>query len=225
MWPTGEVRRGAAGDFHARSLPATLERALWWFEVAECPALVLGSSQQEAAADLDACSRAGVDIVRRRSGGGAVLLWPGESVWLDVLLPHGDPLWLDDVGRAVWWLGEVWAATLGALGADAVSVHRGPMLPSPWTPEVCFAGTGPGEVLDRAGRKLVGISQRRTRAGARFQCLLHLSWQPERYERLLSSRPPAAHLADVAACAPAGVSAPAVREAFLAVLRAEAAPR
>ena len=42
-----------------------------------------------------------------------------------------------------------------------------------WCPLVCFAGVGPGEVL-AGGRKLVGISQRRTRAGARFQCAVHV---------------------------------------------------
>ena len=42
----------------------------------------------------------GVEVVRRRSGGGAVLLLPGEFVWLDLVIPAGDPLWLDDVGQA-----------------------------------------------------------------------------------------------------------------------------
>ena len=40
---------------------------------------------------------------------------------------------------------------------------------------VCFAGLGPGEVTV-AGAKALGISQRRTRAGARFQCAVPRTW-------------------------------------------------
>jgi hypothetical protein len=52
------------------------------------------------------------------------------------------------------------------------------MVPSEWSRHVCFAGIGPGEVLDGQA-KLVGVSQRRTRRHARFQCALHRRWQPE----------------------------------------------
>ena len=45
---------------------------------------------------------------------------------------------------------------------------------------VCFAGVGTGEV-SVGDRKLVGLSQRRTRTGARFQCLVHLAWEPDRW--------------------------------------------
>ena len=49
----------------------------------------------------------------------------------------------------------------------------------------CFAAVGPGElVLD--GRKVLGISQRRTRAGARFQCLAYRRWDPESLLGLLA---------------------------------------
>jgi lipoate-protein ligase A len=47
--------------------------------------------------------------------------------------------------------------------------------PSRWSPLVCFAGLGPGEVLVD-GRKVVGLSQRRTRAGARFHCAALRVW-------------------------------------------------
>ena len=57
-------------------------------------------------------------------------------------------------------------------------------MPSVLGPVVCFAGTGPGEVLV-AGRKVVGISQRRTRAGARFQCSVPILWDGARHAALL----------------------------------------
>jgi lipoate-protein ligase A len=54
-----------------------------------------------------------------------------------------------------------------------------------------------------AGRKVVGISQRRTRRAARFQCAAALAWDPAALVALLSPpRPTAADLADVAAGVP-----------------------
>ena len=102
---------------------------------------------------------------------------PDGLVWLDVFVPAGDPLWEVDVGRAFTWLGRTWAAALG--GGD---VHAGPLLSlvgAPWSGLVCFAGLGPGEVSGH-GTKVGGMAQRRTRAGALFQCAALLDWRPER---------------------------------------------
>ena len=174
-WPI-EVRRGRAGELHALALPEPIRPMVWSCEL-ERPALVLGSTQRDEVVDRAAAARAGVDVARRRSGGGAVLLVPGEMTWVDVLVPVGHPRWSDDVGRSSWWVGEAWAGALADLGVGDVHVHRGPLERGPWSSLVCFAGMGPGEVR-AAGRKVVGISQRRTRAGARFQCLLLHRWDP-----------------------------------------------
>lgn len=194
--------RGSAVDFHGRDLPTDGGRHLWWFEVA-APALVLGSTQSVEVVDHVACERHGVEVVRRRSGGGAVLLVPDEVVWLDVIIGRDDAMWDDDVGRAMWWVGEAWADALvdmGIAGEDGARpvVHRGGMVTTEWSRLVCFAGLGPGEVtLD--GRKLVGISQRRSRGVARFQCALYRRWTPERVvELLVPPRPDAAALDVVA---------------------------
>jgi lipoate-protein ligase A len=170
------------------------------------PALVLGSAQPAAPGS------GGVEVVRRRSGGGAVLLRPDETVWVDVVVPAGDPLWTDDVGRSFWWLGEVWAAALGGV------VHRGPLVRTTWSAAVCFAGTGPGEVLDPGGGgKVVGMASRRTREGALFQCAVPLRWDPAAYVDLLGLPPEAAaDLAGVAA--PVDASPDEVVTAFLAAL-------
>ena len=135
--------------------------------VSTLPAVVLGSTQ----APPPPCDD-GLEVVRRRSGGGAVLVTPEDPLWVDVDLPPGDPLWLDDVGRSFRWLGQAWAAALG----DGV-VHEGPFEPGRWGRTVCFAGRGPGEVFVD-GAKVVGLAQRRTRAGARFQCAVLRSWNP-----------------------------------------------
>ena len=79
---------GSAQSLHHRPIPDPVSPTIWWHDVAG-PALVLGSSQPDSTIDLDACSRAGIEVVRRRSGGGAVLLVPGEVVWLDVIVPRG----------------------------------------------------------------------------------------------------------------------------------------
>ena len=150
------------------------------------PALVLGSAQRDGAIDRAACAAAGGEVVRRRAGGGAVLLEPGQVVWVDVELPRGDPRWDDDVGRAAWWLGERWSEALATLGVAEPTVPRGAMVRTPWSALVCFAGLGPGEVTaGPAGPKVLGVAQRRTRAGARFQCAVPRRWDIERLAALL----------------------------------------
>ena len=176
---TLERPTGTVAELHAPVGP--ISRRVVLVNEVDAPTLVLGSTQAEVGVVP------GVDVVRRRSGGGAVLLRPGGVLWVDVLVPRGDPLWEDDVGRSTWWLGEVWAAALVDLGLDAV-VHRGPMEPGRWGGLVCFAGIGPGEVL-LEGRKSVGVSQRRDRSGARFQCAALLEWSGIEMVRLMGLTP------------------------------------
>lgn len=149
----------------------------------ESDALVLGSTQPWV--DVGE-----VPVVRRRSGGGAVLVGPGLTAWVDVFVPAGHPLWDDDVGRSFWWLGQAWAAALSSvLGVTGqVEVHRGPLVSTAWSRQVCFAGLGPGEVTVD-GAKAVGMAQRRSRAGALFQCAVPLVWDAERMARLVGLPP------------------------------------
>lgn len=214
---TVERRRAPAGELHALPFPDPMARAVWVCEPA-APALVLGSAQPEDHVDRAACERAGVEVVRRRSGGGAVLVAPGAQLWLDVLLPAGDDRWSDDVGRAFLWLGEVWAAALADLGI-AGTVHRGALRTSTWSPRVCFAGVGPGEVLDEQGRKVVGLSQRRTRAGARFQCVALADWDPAALVGLLAVPAGERDAAVTALAATARGLGPALAALEAAVLR------
>jgi lipoate---protein ligase len=133
-------------------------------------AIVLGSRQTPELVDADACRAAGLEIVRRRSGGGAVLLRPDAAVWIDVVLPHG--VAPDDVRGSMVWIGERWGDVLASSVAGAISVHGGGMVCTPWSSLVCFAGVGPGEVLVD-GRKFLGLSQRRSRHGIRVQGTLY----------------------------------------------------
>ena len=132
---------------------------------------MIGSAQR----DTDVAS--GVEFVRRRTGGGAVLVVPDDLLWIDVVVPAGDPLSDDDVGRSFVWLGETWVAALRSLGVEA-GAYRGGFCHTRWCRLVCFAGLGPGEVAV-GNRKCVGLAQRRTRAGAWFQCAALLRWDAD----------------------------------------------
>ena len=153
--------------------------------IPEDRALVLGSTQPDSHVDWAAAATAAVAVLRRASGGGAVLVGPGLILWADVTIPAGDRLWHADVAQAFWWLGDVWAAALADAGRPGGQAWRGRLVRTPWSDRVCFAGLGPGEV-QIAGAKVVGMAQRRTRAGSRFQCAVSVEWRPDALVALLA---------------------------------------
>lgn len=206
----GVVQRvgGSATDFHARELPDVA--AVWQFEF-EHPAIVLGSRQTPDVLDMVACRRSKVEIARRRSGGGVVLLVPGATEWVDVVVPATDRRWDDDVRRSMVRIGERWVEALRDVVDGELTVHRGPMVRTPWSELVCFAGIAPGEVL-LDGAKLVGLSQRRTRRAARFQCAVNRRFDDQLLIELLAA-PVAAPLPPVATLPPGAVD---IAERFLA---------
>ena len=180
-WRVDERQAGTL-DLHASSVallapggPGSVGRAVRVLTSTDL-ALVLGSAQPDAHVDRERAAAAGATVVRRRSGGGAVMVGPGLVVWVDVVVPSDDCLWDADVGRAGWWLGEVWSGALADVGLPG-EVWRGAALRSSWSDRVCFAGLGAGEVTI-GGRKVLGVSQRRTRAGTLFQCAVPVEWDP-----------------------------------------------
>jgi lipoate-protein ligase A len=181
-------RRGTVAELHA-VVPLPAEPTVWLMRPVDA-ALVLGSTQSERVVDRAALAAAGLELVRRSSGGGAVLVEPGGIGWIDVVVPRADPRWVDDVGQAALGLGVSWQRALADLGIDA-TVHSGPMVHQPWSALVCFAGTAPGEVVGPDGAKYVGISQRRGREGARFSTAVLHSWQPDRLAALFAAPWPA----------------------------------
>ena len=186
------------------------------------PALVLGSSQPGEHVEVDGARAKGVEIARRRSGGGAVLLQSDRVVWTEVFVPTGDALHHLDVGRAFWWLGQVWAEALESLGVPQVHVHRQGLVSTAWSSRACFAGLGPGEVTVK-GRKAVGLSQRRTRAGSLFQCAVLIDFDPDGIAGLMRLDKPekaalSRHLSDFAAGVGPWADHQSVLERFVAVL-------
>lgn len=162
--------RGTAGDFHALN-PAS-ERAVWWCDVSQS-ALIVGSSQSVDLIDRECADTHHIEVVRRRSGGGLVFVHPSDSVWIDVTISRDDPLWTDDVTSSMLWLGEVFVQALSPWISAAT--YRDAFVAGEFGRDVCFASHSPGEVFV-GDHKLVGISQRRTREGARFQCVLYRQW-------------------------------------------------
>jgi lipoate---protein ligase len=176
--------RDSAESVHSRELPA--ERSIWRASITES-AIVLGSKQSFEIVNQRACDDDGVSVVRRRSGGGVVFLGVNDHLWIDFVIERDDVLWSDDIGRSMWWVGDLWAAALAendVASRDQLIVHRGGLERNEISDLVCFAGLGPGEVTLH-GKKLVGISQRRTRQMARFQCVLHSRWSIGAYEKYL----------------------------------------
>jgi lipoate-protein ligase A len=137
-------------------------------------ALVLGSAQAASTVDEAACARDAIAVVRRGSGGGAVLCDP-TLLEVDVALPPGHPLAPADVTASYAWLGEAWCEALAALGVAArtAGVDEARALP-PARAEAgraaCFASLVPHEVLTADGLKLVGLAQRRRGGAVLLQC-------------------------------------------------------
>lgn len=171
---------GSASDFHHETLES--RRAVWLCSVTK-PALILGSTQTADLVDGDCARAAGIEVAKRRSGGGLVYVHPNDSTWIDITISRDDALWKDDVSQSMLWLGEMWSAAL-APWINTVC-YGGQFDAGPDGRSICFASTSPGEVFsDHA--KVVGISQRRTREGARFQCVMYTRWQPTEWVHCLT---------------------------------------
>lgn len=168
-------------------LDETRQPALRWYDVAP-PALILGSSQRADDVNAAACAAQGIPLYRRASGGGAVL--NAAMLSLDIALPPGDPLNVDDVTRSYEWLGELWARALQGLGIDARVIgipeaRANVQALPPLLKRVCFAGWSPYEVLV-GDAKLVGLAQRRRRGAALLQAGLYTHWRPARTAELVA---------------------------------------
>jgi len=239
---------GSAAELHL--LDDFADRTLV-LRVPSSRAVVLGSAQDASDVDADRAAALGLEVARRRSGGGAVFVDPVDSIWIDAWIPRADPLWVDDVSTSMLWLGRAYAAVLaddvgagsgidvatgafeagehgrsicflstapgevvvrnGALGTDrggpatgkvvgisqrrdgsGIDVATGAFEAGEHGRSICFLSTAPGEVVVRNGAlgtdrggpatgKVVGISQRRDRRGARLQSVLYRRWDPRRW--------------------------------------------
>jgi lipoate-protein ligase A len=124
------------------------------------PCLSLGRFQSAAVVDLDACRARGIDVVRRPSGGRAVL--HDRCLTYALVAPVDAPPFAGGVRASAARIGRALAAGLTTLGA-AVTIAPGQ--PRSRRSADCFAVAGTGELVGADGGKLAGSAQvRRGRA-------------------------------------------------------------
>jgi lipoate-protein ligase A len=134
---------------------------LTWESRQEC--VVLGRSEKpERAVDLDACHCSGVPVLRRCSGGGAVLLGPGCLNYALVLPFECEPRWREVRYSLIWALDRVREA-LGVVGLECLGQSD----------------------LALGGRKVSGSAQRRGRNAFLHHGTLLYDFDASRVERFI----------------------------------------
>lgn len=134
--------------------PATLRLYGW-----SPPCLTLGRHQGNEAADLAFCSAENIDVVRRPTGGRALL--HHLELTYAVVAPLGQgplPRGLQDAYREICRALVQAMQTIG-VKAELTSDEASLQLPGPRTTVPCFEAPAGGEVVV-AGRKLIGSAMR-----------------------------------------------------------------
>ncbi|HEX7102275.1 MAG TPA: hypothetical protein VF201_06490 [Nitrolancea sp.] len=148
--------------------------------------MLLGAGQPASAVDHEACERFAIPLLRRMSGGTAVL-HDEHTISLQLTLPAGHPLVSDDIHRNFRWFSEFLMIALERLGIEAnwipLDRARAEQAP-PGLEGVCYSTLAPYEIAV-AGRKLIGHGQmRRVRATA-LQAMVYRVFEPSQTVRLL----------------------------------------
>jgi lipoate-protein ligase A len=134
--------------------PPTLRLYGW-----DPPCLTLGRHQGPEAANLDFCQTEGIDVVRRPTGGRALL--HDIELTYAVAAPVGTgplPRGLQDAYRSIC-NGLVHAVRALGVDAELTGGDVNLQLPGPTTTVPCFEAPAGGEVVV-AGRKLIGSAMR-----------------------------------------------------------------
>lgn len=161
--------RGTVAELHGSTEEVNSKsREIIWRDPTDT-AMVLGSAQDESVLDADAVCTRNISIVRRSSGGGAVLVKPSNMIWFDIMLPRDDVHWTDDVNVSFLWIGHAIARALKTCRVQGITTQGAINQRNQWTSLVCYAGIGPGE-SSVWGKKVIGISQKRKRMVAHYHC-------------------------------------------------------
>ena len=148
------------------------------------PAISLGYGQRlDGRIDLEAARAMGVGLVRRATGGSAILHeGPDLEITYSVTAAAGDFGGAGDLLETYRWIGEGLSTGLRALGVPVDMVPVQPSNPAAM-PAFCFARTGSFE-LEVNGRKLVGSAQRRQGTAFLQHGAIMLGAAPERLRRV-----------------------------------------
>jgi lipoyl(octanoyl) transferase len=144
------------------------------------PALSLGYAQPtEREIDPRQCASLGIDVVRRPTGGRAVL--HDHEVTYSVVISGDDPHVSSGVLAAYLTISQAMIRGLAYLGitAELLPLRRGVQLPSDKASLVCFATPSSYEVAV-GGRKIIGSAQRRAHDVIMQHGSIPLSWNLEK---------------------------------------------
>jgi lipoate-protein ligase A len=158
---------------------ATSPRVRWW--IASSPAVVVGLGLRHrlsSIVDTARCREAGVAVLERRAGGGALLL-DEHMLCGAVCVPRASVP--DDVTESYRWLGDLLASRLRSLGmtdarrigvdearADVAALKSRKDEVAKILLTTCYGALSPHEVAI-GNAKLVGLAQIRRRHAALFQ--------------------------------------------------------
>ena len=160
---TGAVNMAIDEDLLCRVAAGEESLPVLRFYTWDPPAVSLGRFQiMETAVRTEACTRLGIDIVRRVTGGRAVL--HNQELTYSVVARTDDPLFPNDVLGTYKVLAAGLLAGLGNLGIHAEMVsrssrHAGLVKKDTKDPS-CFSSPSWHEILVK-GKKIIGSAQRR----------------------------------------------------------------
>jgi lipoyl(octanoyl) transferase len=144
------------------------------------PALSLGYGQPLTSdINLTQCQSLGIDVVRRPTGGRAVL--HDHEVTYSLVISANDPRVASGILAAYLTISQALIRGLSYLGitAELLPLRRGVPLPSEKASPVCFATPSSYEVAV-GGRKIIGSAQRRAHDVIMQHGSIPLSWNLER---------------------------------------------
>tara|TARA_B100001250_G_scaffold362589_1_gene341382 strand:+ start:154 stop:846 length:693 start_codon:yes stop_codon:yes gene_type:complete len=184
---TIETKYSETALAHEANLEEWRKPTIWIIEPKDS-CLVLGKSQRgRPFLDLGYLKEQSINLAARQSGGGAVLVSPEDMLWVDVFVPKESKFWIADIAEASIWIGGIWRNALKRLDIECFLFDE-KFSRSEASDLICFLGRAPGELfIDN--RKILGISQRRSKFGTRFQCALIINWKPEHMVAAYSGAP------------------------------------
>jgi len=175
---------GAVAELHALPMPTEGVSTELWLMRPFAPAVAMGSAQRAEQFDEAQLAADQVALAARRSGGGAVFIDPSAVVWIDVVAPRTSALWSSELVENFMIVGRCWHRALVSLGVETELMDHS-LGRTDAASLACWAGLGWGELVV-GGAKVVGLSQRRTRWGARVQAMAVLDDSAAQVARYLS---------------------------------------
>ncbi|HEY9856679.1 MAG TPA: biotin/lipoate A/B protein ligase family protein [Stenomitos sp.] len=146
------------------------------------PTLSLGYAQRADEVDFSACSARGIDLVRRPTGGRAVLHGAGDLTY--AVVASGAEGFPDNVTGSYAMIAQALVVGLQSLG---LTLQVAPGERSSGTTSACFGSATRADLM-AAGRKLVGSAQLRREGGFVQHGALMITQEPRAIVEFLLAR-------------------------------------